>query len=873
MTFASTSSSTVSARPEEARVADAASFCPYVGLRPFNEEDRPYFFGRENEIRTIADNLYGARLTILYGASGVGKSSVLMAGLVPQLRKEPRTAVVMFRRWQVPQAAALLKRRVIEAASAAAGRSLAIDENLPLDELLKQAADTFDGTILLLLDQFEEYFLYNPDSGPEGGFDAELARAITRRDVDAGFLISLREDSLSKLDRFRKRIPTLFGNTQRLSHLWVGAAKLAVVKPLEVYNAQHPDAVGRPVTIEPVLVQTLLEQVSAGQVSIAQTGGAGQAAAQAEETRVEAPYLQLVLERLWGEEMRSGSRELRLATLEALGGAGNIVRTHLDQVMERLDPRDQELCARVFDRLVTPAGAKVACRLGDLGYWAEDLAAEVPRVTKLLEDNRLLARIPAPPGRPEEDNQYQIFHDVLAPGILDWRRRFLQRREKEEAEAAAAQREREAAEERLRAEETTARERELDLLERRAEEERKRAEQERRLRKRFQYAMFAFLFAAGWAAWFGFDAWRQTKRAEAARSAAEVDAKTAKQAQAALELEKIRELYAKQPDFGATIESLQRVLQLDPDSAAVDENLGRVYYDRGIAYADVADIDRAIAAFDAALKLDPKQVGALAGRAAARQYKGDVAGALADYDAAIALATQEGQRLAQGAGTRRDTADLRAAISTQNAKLAQLYYNRGTVHESAGQRTEAIADYSKAIELQPRFDDALLARGELYRQENRLNDARADLQLALRYADDDRSRALAKTRLSRLGAVPEAAPSTGRTVFIQIVDPADKSAAEAVKRELEQKGFSVARIETVPGSRTNGDVRYAFPDEQRTADAVARAVETALARDGHKVTLRPFQLDPKKFPDAKPDTIEVWLPSLSRTAQRVMPTY
>ena len=171
----------VLAHPEGGLVADSAPFCPYVGLRPFREEDRPYFFGRENEIRTIADNLYGARLTILYGASGVGKSSVLMAGLVPQLRKEPRTAVVMFRRWQVPQAAALLKRQVIESASAVGGKSLAIDENLPLDELLKQAADTVDGTILLLLDQFEEYFLYFPDPGPEGGFDAELARAINRR--------------------------------------------------------------------------------------------------------------------------------------------------------------------------------------------------------------------------------------------------------------------------------------------------------------------------------------------------------------------------------------------------------------------------------------------------------------------------------------------------------------------------------------------------------------------------------------------------------------------------------------------------------------------------------------------------------------------
>ena len=85
----------VLARLEGPPVADSAPFCPYVGLRPFREEDRPYFFGRENEIRTIADNLYGARLTILYGASGVGKSSVLMAGLVPQLRKEPRTAIVI----------------------------------------------------------------------------------------------------------------------------------------------------------------------------------------------------------------------------------------------------------------------------------------------------------------------------------------------------------------------------------------------------------------------------------------------------------------------------------------------------------------------------------------------------------------------------------------------------------------------------------------------------------------------------------------------------------------------------------------------------------------------------------------------------------
>ena len=102
-------------------------------------------------------------------------------------------------------------------------------------------------------------------------------------------------------------------------------------------------------------------------------------------------------------------------------------------------------------------------------------------------------------------------------------------------------------------------------------------------------------------------------------------------------------------------------------------------------------------------------MGALTGRAAARQYKGDVAGALADYDAAIALATQNAQRCA-GIGTRRDTADLRVAITTQDAQLAQLYYNRGTVHESAGRRAEAIADYSRAIELQARGSTTRFSR-------------------------------------------------------------------------------------------------------------------------------------------------------------------
>jgi hypothetical protein len=68
--------------------AEDRNRCPYVGLQPFEEADREFFFGRELDQRVIISNLLAAPLTILYGSSGVGKSSALMAGVVPQLRRE-----------------------------------------------------------------------------------------------------------------------------------------------------------------------------------------------------------------------------------------------------------------------------------------------------------------------------------------------------------------------------------------------------------------------------------------------------------------------------------------------------------------------------------------------------------------------------------------------------------------------------------------------------------------------------------------------------------------------------------------------------------------------------------------------------------------
>ena len=59
-------------------------------------------------------NACGSRLTILYGPTGAGKSSVLQAGVLPQLGRTPATVVVYFDRWNTPSFVQQLKDLLIE---------------------------------------------------------------------------------------------------------------------------------------------------------------------------------------------------------------------------------------------------------------------------------------------------------------------------------------------------------------------------------------------------------------------------------------------------------------------------------------------------------------------------------------------------------------------------------------------------------------------------------------------------------------------------------------------------------------------------------------------------------------------------------------
>jgi hypothetical protein len=61
---------------------------PWLGLASFTEESRGYFHGREEEVAELGRRVQRKLLTILFGQSGLGKTSILRAGIVPRLRPE-----------------------------------------------------------------------------------------------------------------------------------------------------------------------------------------------------------------------------------------------------------------------------------------------------------------------------------------------------------------------------------------------------------------------------------------------------------------------------------------------------------------------------------------------------------------------------------------------------------------------------------------------------------------------------------------------------------------------------------------------------------------------------------------------------------------
>jgi WD40 repeat protein len=405
---------------------------PYVGLHFYTEDKIDLFFGREAERKIVASNLRASRLTLLYAESGVGKSSLLRAGVAARLRepterRSARFVPVVFSSWRDDPVAALINE-IDTAVRPYLGEHS--DLELPrdrLDNAIEAAAAAIDGKLLIILDQFEEFFVYHSEDEEGERFADALAQCINSVDLRANFLISIREDAYFRIgDRFKGRVPNVYGNYLHLDYLDERAARDAIVEPIGYVNRHLEEGVDE-FSIEPELVDTILEEVRLGQVAIDEKTQAADGQPGGVDTdRIEATYLQLVMERLWKEEMDAGSRVLRLETLRRLGGAKTIIRTHLDDAMAALSAVERDAAASAFRFLVTKDG-KFALSASDLSQFTKLPESTLVSVLERLDDAHILRPVAAlsdAGGRDtgsQPQSRYEIVHDVLVPAIVAWR--------------------------------------------------------------------------------------------------------------------------------------------------------------------------------------------------------------------------------------------------------------------------------------------------------------------------------------------------------------------------------------------------------------------------------------------------------------------
>lgn len=425
---------------------------PYKGLLPYDKEDASIFFGRKVLTEVIADNLMTSRLTIVYGESGVGKSSVLRAGVAPYIQKEsqkdiqsstPEFLIVVFPplqgqwTWRDDPIVGIQKQVEAEIQKVVGRKSTSsVPISSKLDQNLKAWTNYLgeegeNGEIFIVLDQFEDYFLYHAQKTAEGTFATEFPRAIKRRDLPVHFLISIRDDALAKLAFFKGRIPGLFGNLLKVNPLDYESAQDAVLKPVEEFNRQQIQPKAQ-INVDEELAEEVLNQVKIGQVSLGERGRGLYIISEPDPppSNYEAPYLQLVMTRLWEKMEADKSHNLRLSMLNDLGGAEIIVKAHFNEQMSLLSNKEQDIAADIFQYLVTPAGSTIAYPVFDLvGTTNCDEKDLTDLLDKLSRGNRRIIRPIGPSPEQRDVELYEIFHDVLAQPVLTWRTQHLKEKE------------------------------------------------------------------------------------------------------------------------------------------------------------------------------------------------------------------------------------------------------------------------------------------------------------------------------------------------------------------------------------------------------------------------------------------------------------
>jgi WD40 repeat protein len=409
--------------------------CPYRGLEPFRPEDAKFFFGRENltgwlvsALRREVRAAQGVRFLGVLGPSGSGKSSLVLAGLVPRLKEgaiegSERWPVVIVRPGDDPLER--LTEKVVPALRAVRpdpSLSELGEQNDLLTILraegdsasalnryvgLKFASEPDDRRLVIVTDQFEEVFTYRPQD--------EQARARFEKDRDRFFanlllaaaapagrvvvVLTMRSDFLSACASFPQLAAVLSAHQELVGPMTVDELREAIERPAFRVGCE----------VELGLSERLLADVAGRPGAL--------------------PLLQFALTEVWKK------REVRRLTLRAyteLGkddkgeqrGIEGVLDRRANEIYRNLQPEDQELCRRLFLRLVQPGegteDTKRRVSYHELLPNDPARAEAVRRLVRTLADRD--ARLVTTEGGDAAEGAVEVAHEALVRGWTQLRR-------------------------------------------------------------------------------------------------------------------------------------------------------------------------------------------------------------------------------------------------------------------------------------------------------------------------------------------------------------------------------------------------------------------------------------------------------------------
>lgn len=369
-----------------ARSDDAASHLPlaarpYKFLDYYTERDASLFFGREQEVEAICSQILARRAFILHGRSGVGKSSILRAGLMPKLKAQGHLVFVI-RSFTDP--VHQMVNSLSRVCPFEAGGESSPDQIIQLMQLIRRVDD--GRYVIFFLDQFEEFFLLLSEEARAHFLEA--ARVLAAADLPVRLVFALREDLLAEMSQLKTAIPEIFHHEYRLKRLNRKQAELAITEPARAVGCRY----------EPELVARLL-------ADIGDAGGG-----------VDPPQLQIVCDNLYDSRDEKGS--ITLEAYERLGGAPQILAGYLERVLRRFNADDLLATKRILTALISQDGQRLVLKAAELEARIGSRCGDDP-ATNLLIEELVAARVLR---RRRQDGAawIELAHDFLTPEVSRW---------------------------------------------------------------------------------------------------------------------------------------------------------------------------------------------------------------------------------------------------------------------------------------------------------------------------------------------------------------------------------------------------------------------------------------------------------------------